>query len=101
MVIYKSLREFRTRLRNNQDRHGRKEPKAGNIVGGALYHIFHTFDIEVMNILVYKQFWRNLKKKLLGGCCSITTTSTYPVSKNHFTVQEPHLLPTYGHLLCV
>ena len=24
-VIYKSLRDFRTRLRNNQDRHGRKE----------------------------------------------------------------------------
>jgi hypothetical protein len=24
-VIHKSLREFRTRLRNNQDRHGRKE----------------------------------------------------------------------------
>jgi len=25
MVIHKSLRDFRTRLRNNQDRHGRKE----------------------------------------------------------------------------
>ena len=24
-VIHKSLRDFRTRLRNNQDRHGRKE----------------------------------------------------------------------------
>jgi len=24
-VIHKSLRNFRTRLRNNQDRHGRKE----------------------------------------------------------------------------
>ena len=24
-VIHKSLRDFRTRMRNNQDRHGRKE----------------------------------------------------------------------------
>ena len=24
-VIHKSLRDFRTRLRNNQDRHGRKD----------------------------------------------------------------------------
>ena len=28
-VIHKSLRDFRTRLRNNQDRHGRKEQSVG------------------------------------------------------------------------
>jgi len=42
------------------------------------------------------------KKNILHGyCCSVTTTSTYPVSENHFTAHKPHLPNTYEHLPCV
>ena len=44
-VIHKSLRDFRTRLRNNQDRHGRKEHINRQRISPSFCHTLQVLDM--------------------------------------------------------